>query len=340
MSEAVGIHDHPDLKLGLRPNDPTKPRLRLGKYVRLDQLVPVVPTTDVAPSYSWPMDMNDQWGDCVVAGGDHTLQAIYLQLTGSYTNMTEAQILADYQTQNPNFDPNSSTNGAGSNADGGMMIQQYLEYLVAQKRILGFAAIDPTNEAEIKAGIYLGLAIITGETLTVAQQAQTNVGVWDYVAGSGDWGGHCTTWVGYPGSPDYDTCVTWGQLVQMTQAFIKRQVSEAWFVITQAHIDNPTFRAGMDLASFAQDFTDITGQQWGGWQPTPQPSPTPPGPPPAPTPPPSPEPPSPTPPGPSPTPPPTPGPPAPPIPDVHRGFGHWVRQCLRWAEEVWDYYVG
>jgi hypothetical protein len=319
--------------------------LRAGKYFRVDKLVQA-PPTDAAPTEQWPMDGNDVAGVCVAAGWDHTAEAIYWQLTGQYTNMTQDQIWADYKTQNPNFDPNGSaqTNGPGSAADGGMDVQTYLEYLVAQKRILGFAAVDPKNEAEVKAAIYLGLGIMTGEDLHVEQQSQTQAGVWDYVAQSqGDWGGHCTTWVGYPGSPDYDTAVTWGQLVQMTQAFIQNQVSEAWFIITQAHVDNASFRAGMDLALFAQDYADITGSQWGGWTPSPtpappQPTPTPPAPPPAPTPTPPPPPPSPTPPGPSPAPP-SPIPP-PPMPDPSRGFGHWIRQVLRWAEAAWDAVVG
>ncbi|MBL7487529.1 MULTISPECIES: hypothetical protein [unclassified Frankia] len=270
MTQALGIHAHPDRKLGRRPNDAAKPRLLFAEFVAA---APAHPVADPAPDLSWPMDGNDQFGDCVVAGSDHALQAIYTTLAGSYTNWTSDQIVAFYRTQNPDFDPET---GSG---DGGMVIQDFLSYLVKQGVILGFAAIDPHNEDEVKAAVYLGLAIVTGEDLDVAQQTQT---IWDHVAGSAEWGGHCTVWVGYPGSPDYDTCVSWGQEVQMTQRFVTSQVSEAWFIVTQAHVDHPAFRAGFDLASFAAAYTAMTGRPFPvdvppGPTPTP-PTPTPPTP--------------------------------------------------------------
>ncbi len=122
------------------------------------------------------------------------------------------------------------------------------------------------------AAVYLGLAIVTGETLQVARQTQT---VWDYAPRSGTWGGHCTVWVGYPGSPDYDTAVSWGQAVQMTRRFVSRQGSDAWFVVTQAYVDHPSFRAGVDLAGFAAAYTALTGRPFPAVTPTPAPDPTP-----------------------------------------------------------------
>src|SRR5207302_4312349 len=108
-----------------------------GALERAQGPLPGYPAVDPSPNIRWPMDMNDQWGDCVVAGeGDHCPQAICAQLGVPYTNMTQAQILADYRTQNPNFNPNSATNGPGSDSDGGMDISTYLSVLVKQGRIL------------------------------------------------------------------------------------------------------------------------------------------------------------------------------------------------------------
>ncbi len=267
MTEAIGIHDHPKVKLGLRPAV-DKPALRFADHLAV---VPAHPIADPAPAYNWPIDDNDKWGDCVVAGADHALEAIYRQLTGSYANWTDAQILAYYRTQNPGFDPSTGAN------DNGMVIQIFLEYLVKTGVLLAFAKVDPHNEEEMKAATYLGLAVVTGETLTVAQQNQT---IWDYVAGSPTWGGHCTTTIAYDGSPDYEDCVTWGEVVPQTQAFVQQQVSEAWFVLTQAHVDNPSFRAGFDLAGFALAYTEITGSPFPVVVPPPAPVPPAPVPPP------------------------------------------------------------
>ena len=262
MATAAGIHHHPTLKLGRR--DPSNgPAIEFGEHL-LE--LPVAPIVSPAPQLSWPMDKNDEWGDCVVAGRDHALEAIDMALLGHYVNMSEAEILADYRTQNPDFDP---ATGVGDN---GMDIQTYLSHLVKAGVILGFAKIDHTNATLMHAAIYLGLAIITGEDLTVAQQTQT---VWDTVAGDAPWGGHCTVSVGYPGAKT-DTCVTWGKTVDMTETFVARSITEAWFVIIQAHVDNPGFRAGYDLASFAAAYKQLTGRDFPvPVAPAPAPTPTP-----------------------------------------------------------------
>jgi hypothetical protein len=262
MPDALGIHAHPTRKLGRRPPSNTR-ALQLTDHLLA---LPDTPLIDLPPNLSYPMDLNDKYGDCVVAGLDHTLQTIYTALTGSYVNWTDDQIIAYYKTQNSDFDPQT---GQGDN---GMDIQTFLSYLTKQGVILGFAKVDVHDEATMKAAIYLGLAIPTGEDLRVAQQAQPT---WDYVAHSPDWGGHCTTTIAYLGTPDVESCVTWGEVVPMTQSFIKYQVEEAWFILTRAQVDHPEFRNHFDLSGFAQAWEQITGRTFPVPVPTPSPTPTP-----------------------------------------------------------------
>lgn len=262
---AIGIHAHPTRKLGRR-QPCNKPALRFADHLAA---IPAAPIVDTAPALTWPMDENDQWGDCVVAAGDHALQAIETALAGGYVNMTRDEILAAYRTQNPGFDPADPAHGAGSSDDGGMDVQTFLAWLVKQGKILAFAKVDHTNPDEMRAAIWLGLGIVTGESLTVAQQSQQ---VWDPVPGDRPWGGHATTTVGYPG-PAQETEVSWGRLYGMTEAFVAQSVEEAWFVLAQAHVDHPGFRGYVDLASFAAAFTAITGRPFP--VPVPGPAPTP-----------------------------------------------------------------
>lgn len=280
MTEARGIHAHPTLKLGKRPPIPGRKSVSFGAFVRT---IPDHPLVDAAPSLAYPMDRNDVAGDCVVAGSDHALQVICHLLGVERANWTDSELLAYYQTQNPDF---RSWADGNTNADGGMVIQSFLEYLVAKGVILAFAKIDQTNAEEMRAAIYLGLAIITGEDLRVAQQSQQ---VWDYVD-TPDWGGHCTTTVGYP-NPQRQTAVSWGALIDMTEHFIVRQMDEAWFILTQAHVDHPGFRNHFNLPAFAAAVSDLTGGKVvvpvppaPAPAPTPVPTPTPEPTPPAPTP--------------------------------------------------------
>jgi hypothetical protein len=316
---AVGIHAHDTKKLGRRSPKLT-PSVAVGDFLRLDAAgqLPAHPDVDPVPPLTYPMDHNDTVGDCVVAGLDHALQTISAALGVQRANWTDEQLLAFYQTQNPGF--TGWGDGGGPN-DQGMDIQTFLEHLVKQGEIVAFGRLDHTNEQLLKAATWVAVAIVTGEDLTVSQQNQQ---VWDYVAGDADWGGHCTTTVAYTGSPDQEAVVSWGQVVETTEAFVSHQVSEAWLVLTEAHINHPTFRDNFDLAGFAQAISDVTGGKV--VVPVP-PAPTPE--PPAPTPPPTPTPPEPTPP-PAPTPPPGPGPD--PLADFpFHILDRWVKRPFGWA---------
>lgn len=271
MSEARGIHAHASMKLGRRPVDKRKASIDAASFLRVDR-VPDHPLVDPVPLLNYPMDRNDQAGCCVVAGLDHALQTIHAQLGVPRANWTDGELLAFYQTQNPGFRTWADADGPH---DQGMEIQAFLSYLQQHAGMIsGFGRLDHNDSELLKAATWVGLAIVTGEDLRRAQQRQK---VWDYVAGSPGWGGHCTCTVGYSNSPDTQACVTWGQVVQMTEAFVANQVEEAWFVLTPAHIANPAFRNHFDLAGFAQAVRDITENKI--VIPVPPPTPVPPVPP-------------------------------------------------------------
>lgn len=212
-----------------------------------------------AESLSYPMDGNDQAGDCVVAGYDHFKQVVTQLLTGRGKNLTLDEIEELYRTQNPNFrfsgDPR--VNGPGSNADNGMVIQLLLELLQKRGYILGFAKVNHTNHEELKAAIYLSLGVVVGVALDVAQQRQE---VWDYVPGSPSWGGHCVVLVDYLATRIKH--VSWGRIYDMTFPFIDEQMWEAWFVIVQEQVNNPSFHMNYDLPAFAAAFEQLTGRKF------------------------------------------------------------------------------
>lgn len=285
---------NPTKKLGCRPEDRSRLKVQVGQF--FVPPVPVHPLSDVdAQGLPFKMDHNDQAGDCVVAGSDHALQAIDALWEGKSVNWTDAFMLKAYQTQNPGF---KSWADSGGPHDNGMIVAQFLDWLIEQGLILAYGQIDTFNLDEIKAAVYLGGAIITGETV---REAQLNSTVWDYTPNSPIAGGHCTCWIWYPDAEDIGL-VSWGSSdYEMTQLFIANQLDEAYFILTQAHLDHPGFRNSFDLAGFAAAVKQLTGGKVI--------VPVPPAPPPAP-----PTPPAPTPPGPVPPAPVPPTPPAPPAP--------------------------
>jgi hypothetical protein len=172
---------------------------------------------------------------------------------------TWADIAAWYRTQNPDFNENDP----GGPGDQGMVIQDFLAWAVKQGLILGFAKVDPSNEDELRAAIYLFLGIQCGAVLQEAQQQQTDAGRWDYVPGSPDWGGHCFVYVAYEADGD-DDVITWQERVRTTPAWRRHRLSEAYVVLLPEHIQHPGFRYGFDLDKFAQAYTQITGRPFPG----------------------------------------------------------------------------
>lgn len=255
----MNIHSHPGLTKGKR-NPSRRDSIKFGDFITS---LPPAPLVDQIPIFNYPMDGNDTVGDCVVADVDHALQIINGLLTGVQKNFTQEQIWEFYKTQNPNFDPHGTaqTNGPGSSADNGMDIQIFLEYMVSKKYILGFASIDWTNEVELRAAIYIGLALVAGVQLDHIQMSQFELGVWDNVPNSLLDGGHAIPYMGYQPTPDEYSCVTWAKIIQCTKQFVQVQTDECWFILTQAHLDHPNFRDNFDLTGFKKAVAEITNNK-------------------------------------------------------------------------------
>ncbi len=246
-----GVHQHPRQKLGKRP--PAKRRtVDVKDFLKVQEEIPEHPEENPAPPLRYPMNRNDEAGVCVVASCDHALQTVAHHLGFPRPNWTDAQIISYYRTQNPDF---RTWADAGGPADQGMYIQVFLEHLVQVGEILAFGKVNHKSPEMLEAATYIGMGVITGSGLQVAQQDQR---VWDYKANSPEWGGHAVALVGYSGSPTLHTCATWGRHQQMTNNFIKKCMDEAYLILTPAMINSPHFRNNFDLAGFADALADLT----------------------------------------------------------------------------------
>jgi hypothetical protein len=252
---AQGIHDHPEFKLGKRP-PVNRPTVDVSEFFAADFFatveIPAHPESTPIPSLTYPMDRNDIAGDCVVASTDHALRTIAASLGVPRTGWDDATLLRYYQTQNPGFQ--SWTDGGGPH-DEGMIIQDFLNYLVNNSpEIVAFGRIDHRNEDLFKAASYVGLAIVTGVELRVAQQRQSTT--WDWVDNSAIWGGHAIATFAY--DPDTHGIATWGRKIRITDTFVSRQMDEAWLILTPDMLTHPDFRNSFDLAGFANSIFELT----------------------------------------------------------------------------------
>lgn len=259
--------DRSQMRLGRKPKV-DKPKLKLAQFIKAVPAHPVA--SDDTAGVSYGLDGNDNYGVCVPTGYDNLRRTVTHLLTGTQQSMTQDEIFADYRSQNPGFDPATDAD------DNGMVIQDYLAWLVKAGRILGFASVDVSNDDELTAAEYLFLAVLWGVDLQTAQQSQTDAGLWDYKR-SGQWGGHCIAVPAYEASDRQDV-ITWAERVGTTDAFRRHQLDEAWVVILPEHVANPGFRKGFDLQAFADAFEAITGTPFPAVVPDPGPQPEPPAP--------------------------------------------------------------
>lgn len=254
------------------------PALMFSSFVKDEALGGNLPVAPLAVDYgvqaNLPLQMllNDQYGTCVSATSGTQRALIGKLLAGSSYYPTDDEIATFYKTQNPNF----------PNQDEGMVIQTALEELQKNgdkyfdgKKIVAFAKVDFTNEAELRAAHAIFGQVWYGVNVLRANMIEFNRNQpWDYVPGSPVDGGHSITGVGYD-QDDYKF-ITWAQETSWTEAFRRNQVEEAWVVIWPEHLGTTQFQAGVDLTALADAYQQLTGRTLPvptPPQPTPNPSP-------------------------------------------------------------------
>lgn len=246
------IQFHP----GRLPNDPSKPRLKVGRFLEATPTYPE--SVDYLTRVSdYPMYGNDKYGDCVWACIGHEIQAESTYGQGSTQTVSLNDVLKGYSDVT-GFDPNDP------NTDNGTVIQDALNYWrktgVGGHQILAFAEVDVHNMDEVKAALSTFGSLHLGINFPSSAMDQFNRGErWDYVPGARNDGGHAIHGGLYGGGVDWKI-VTWGQIQEMTQSFWDHYVEEAWVVITPEWLSaQGTSPTGLDLHALGDELAKLTG---------------------------------------------------------------------------------
>lgn len=247
-------------RLGRLPNDPTKPRLLLGKHLR-GSLPPNPATVDwLSKIPSWPMYLNDRIGDCVFAALGHMIMALSTYGHGTTITVTDADILKGYEDVT-GYNPNDPA------TDQGTVIQDALDYWrktgIAGHKILAFAEVDPQNQAEVDAALSLFGTLILGVNLPASAMSQFHRGQpWTVTKyGGGILGGHALNAGSYTLLPATSKAVTWGVVQEIDNHWWAKYVEEAWVVISPEWLDATGHSPmGLDLQALGDDFTALTGK--------------------------------------------------------------------------------
>ena len=234
--------------------------LHLSKYLAVAALPPIPSVVDyTAKVPCWGMDANDSVGDCTCAGMDHA-EKVWNANAGNPFTSTEADVLAAY-TAITGYNP------ADPSTDNGAELIDCLKYWMnigfMGHKITAYVKVDVTNLEMMKTSLYLFEVLYAGVNLPWSAQNQPVWTVTDTTlkgdAAPGSWGGHCVPLVkcdqgGW-------TCVTWGELMPMNNAFLTTYFDEAWAVLTSDSLNkvsqmNP---AGFNLAGLMADLKLVQG---------------------------------------------------------------------------------
>lgn len=232
-----------------------------------DYLTGVVPSVPANEDYlaelngGWQMLGNDQYGDCVAVTWANVRRLVTSLLTATPAYPSQDEVFTVYKTQNPGF----------PDEDNGMDIQTLLEWLVSHGgpdgvKAAGFAAVDHTNPAEVKAAIALFGYVWTGINVLEQNMNEFNDSQpWDYSPNSPLDGGHSVVTGGYgtPGAGPLggdERFITWAAETSFTDSFWQHDVEEAWVVIWPEHLGSEEFLAGVNMQALAADYQEITGK--------------------------------------------------------------------------------
>lgn len=238
------------LELGKLPATRLAGVATLGEYVA--GKLPRPPGSVEVPGNvtDYPMDGNDQWGDCTIAGIAHLLAA-WNDLVGttSIAVPTEAQCIALYEQ----LTGSSTPPGPGLNE--ATLLAQWRTQGLFGNQIEAYAPVDYRSIIELHQAVafygaaYLGIACPE----SAQQQFQANQ-PWTYVPGSPIEGGHCIVALGY--TPTALLCATWGGIAEVTYPFLAHFLDEAFAIISEQYVQAKQ-PPRLDLAALEQDLDNL-----------------------------------------------------------------------------------
>jgi hypothetical protein len=202
----------------------------------------------------WGMNGNDQWGDCVFAGGAHETELINNLSHGGVTGQEVIKVT----TENSLSDYSAVTGFKFTEAtDRGTDVHNALDYRLKtglvdstgkRHKIAAYVALEVGNMQHLHEAIFLFSAVGIGfEVPSYAQEQFSANQVWSVQAKNAQIeGGHYVPLVGVPAVGNL-AAITWGRRQVMTDAFYQQYCDEAWAFLT------------------LEDLNAKTQKSWGGY---------------------------------------------------------------------------
>lgn len=254
------------VKFGRRRPIAPGPRLKLSNYLRAP-LPPAPPTSDYSPNGQPALSnvyLNDQLGDCVIAGAYHVV-ATETGNAGRLFTANDDQLIKDYGAIG-GYNPADPSTDQG--CDEPTALNYWLQNGFANgTRPLGWVSVDATNADELRSALYLFENLYFGVELPdawVNPMPKASGFKWDVAGPPVQDNGHCVIGVGY--TAEGVTIDTWGLLGTVTWEalstyFTPSANGAAYVLLTPDQLAKGEKLApnGVDWASLLADFDAIGG---------------------------------------------------------------------------------
>ena len=245
------------------------PHLRLSNY--LDKAaIPTPPTTCSynanASQVLAQMYLNDRLGDCVPAEIGKCVGR-FTSINGQPTIFTDAQIQAMY-SRIGGYVPGNPATDQGCDELTAMNYWQRHGFVTSRHRLLGFAAVNPSDPIEYRIAIWLFANLIYGVGLPdawISPPPSQSGFLWDIAGQADENNGHCFG----SGAYDQNGCEveTWGMTGSITDAAIEAYCGPdsggaLWVGLSQEIINHATglAPAGFNSQQLLQDLRLLAGQ--------------------------------------------------------------------------------
>jgi hypothetical protein len=217
----------------------------------------------------WVLGANYQFGTCGPVSVANLALLVSTVLGHQTLRFTDEEVFDLYRRSgNPGFDPATGAD------DNGVIMTVMLSELVKggigfgprNVKALAFGRLNARDPEEMWAAAALFGGVLVGADLDQAQADQFERGrTWDHAEGTPDWGGHAMLaaprYTDVEGTlADRTALVTWAQVTDMTEAFIRRQVPEVYAVIFPWHVRDRGFVDGINLQGVAREYESLTGR--------------------------------------------------------------------------------
>lgn len=188
--------------------------------------LPAPPASVAVPEAGYPIDGNDLYGDCTMAGVSHLIAAWDAEVQEADPVPDADQVVQVY------FEETGGQDTGLAEAD---VLQTWHRKGLFGEKIAGYAPLDPRNLVELHQAIAFYGGCYLGIECPASAQEQFQAGVpWTYEPGSPIEGGHCIDALGYDAT--YVYCATWGGIAKVSYPFLAHFLDEAWAILPEQFV--------------------------------------------------------------------------------------------------------